>query len=82
MEVHSRSETTVFGPLPRLHRLLVIVTALVVGVLSGIWLVEIVGAPILIGAGIGWGILAGLLLNYVLLHDFHQRTRPVRVRRN
>lgn len=81
MEVHPRSETTVFGPLPRMHRLLVIATALVVGMLSGIWLVAVVGAPVLIGAGIGWGLLAGLLLNYVLLHDFHDR-RPVRVRRH
>jgi hypothetical protein len=72
----------VFGPLPRLHRLLVIVTALVVGMLSGIWLVGVMDAPVLIGAGVGWGLLAGLLLNYVLLHDFHHHARPVRVRRH
>ncbi|MFC7494813.1 MULTISPECIES: hypothetical protein [unclassified Nocardioides] len=71
-----------FGPLPPLHRLLVIVTALVVGMLSGVWMVEVLDAPVLIGAGIGWGLLAGLLLNFVLLHDFHPRTRPVRVRRH
>ncbi|MDF1602722.1 hypothetical protein [Nocardioides sp. YIM 152315] len=71
-----------FGPLPRLHRLLVILTALVVGLLSGVWMVEALDAPALIGAGIGWGLLAGLLLNYVLLHDFHHRARPVRVRRH
>lgn len=70
-----------FGPLPLMHRLLVIATALVVGLVSGVWLVAVVGAPVLVGAGIGWGLLAGLLLNYLLLHDFH-RTRPVRVRRH
>ncbi|GAA1768242.1 hypothetical protein GCM10009795_013230 [Nocardioides hankookensis] len=71
-----------FGPLPRLHRTLVVVTALVVGVLSGIWLVHATGTPTLVGAGLGWGLLAGLLLNYVLLHDFQHRPRPVRVRRH
>jgi len=70
----------VFGPLPQLHRLLVVVTALVVGVLSGVWLAQLIEGPSLVAAGIGWGLLAGLLLNYVLLHDFHH-PRAVRVRR-
>ena len=71
-----------FGPLPQLHRILVVVTALVVGVLSGVWLAQLIEGPSLVAAGIGWGLLAGLLLNYVLLHDFHHRARPVRVRRH
>ena len=70
-----------FGPLPRLHRLLVVTTALIVGMLSGVWLVHITEAPLLITAGLGWGLLAGLLLTYVLLHDFHHRPHPARVRR-
>ena len=72
----------VFGPLPKLHRLLVIAVALAVGVLSGMWLVTVTGTGTTAGvlAGIGWGLLAGLMLDYVLLHDFHQ-ARPVRVRR-
>lgn len=71
-----------FGPLPRFHRVLVVVTSLLVGMVSGIWLVEMTAVPELAYAGIGWGLLAGLLLNYVLLHDFHHRPRPVRVRRH
>jgi hypothetical protein len=71
----------VFGPLPRLHRMLVVVTGLIVGMVAGIWLVESTGVPVLAYAGLGWGLLAGLVLNYVLLHDFH-RARPVRVRRH
>jgi len=72
----------VFGPLPPLHRILVILTALVVGVLSGVWLAQLVAGPALIAAGIGWGLLAGLVLNYLLLHEFRHRARPVRVRRH
>ena len=71
-----------FGPLPQLHRILVVLTALVVGVLAGVWLAQVIAGPALIAAGIGWGLLAGLLLNYVLLHDFQHRPRPVRVRRH
>ena len=71
-----------FGPLPQLYRILVVLTALVVGVLSGVWLAQLIEGPSLVAAGIGWGLLAGLLLNYVLLHDFHHRPRTVRVRRH
>lgn len=72
----------VFGPLPKLHRLLVIAIALAVGLLSGLWLVTVTSAAFGIAAGVGWGLLAGLMLNYVLLHDFHHAARPVRVRRH
>lgn len=82
MESHSRSGFPVFGPLPPLHRLLVILTALGVGVASGIWLVHVTANPAMVGAGVGWGLLAGLLLTVVLLHDFHHRPRSVRVRRH
>jgi hypothetical protein len=82
MDIHSRSGATVFGPLPQLHRMLVMVTTLVVGVASGVWLVQMTDVPALVWAGVGWGVLAGLLLNFVLLHDFHHRPRPVRVRRH
>ena len=69
-----------FGPLPPLYRMLVVLAALTVGVVSGIWMVHVTAVPALITAGIGWGALAGLLLTYVLLHDFHRQGRPVRVR--
>ena len=58
-----------------------VVTALIVGMLAGIWLVNATAVPALVAAGVGWGLLAGLLLNFVLLHDFHRHPEPVRVRR-
>jgi hypothetical protein len=82
MEFHSRSgERSMFGPLPQLHRVLVIVTALAVGIVSGIWVAQVASLPTAAVAGAGWGAFAGLLLGLVLLHDFHQRPRTVRVRR-
>lgn len=71
-----------FGPLPRLHRMLVLLTSLIVGALSGLWLVHETGNLALMTAGAGWGLLAGLLLTYVLLHDFHHRPQSVLVRRH
>lgn len=71
-----------FGPLPQLHRLLVVITTLAVGVASGIWMSQTASLPFAAAAGAGWGALAGGLLGYVLLHDFHHRAHPVRVRRH
>jgi di/tricarboxylate transporter len=72
----------VFGPLPLLHRILVVATVLAVGVVSGIWIAQFASAPAAAAAGASWGALAGMLLAFVLLHDFHHRPRPVRVRRH
>jgi hypothetical protein len=73
--------TAVFGPLPQLHRVLVVLTALAVGIVSGLWVAQSSSVPIAAAAGVGWGALAGGLLGFVLLHDFHHRRRTVRVRR-
>lgn len=70
-----------FGPLPRLHRILVLLAALAVGIVSGIWVVHVTGIPALVGTGVGWGFLAGMLLDFVLVHDFHRRGKPVEVDR-
>ena len=71
-----------FGPLPQLHRLLVVLTAVVVGVTSGLWIAQFSALPAAAIAGVLWGALAGIGLGFVLLHDFHHRPRPVRVRRH
>jgi len=71
----------VFGPLPPLYRMLVVATTFAVGIVSGIWIAQFASAPAAAVAGAAWGGLAGMLLGVVLLHDFHHRPRPVRVRR-
>ena len=71
-----------FGPLPQLHRQFVLIVALLVGVASGVWIAGSASLSTAIVAGAAWGGLAGLLLGYVLLHDFHHRARAVRVRRH
>jgi hypothetical protein len=72
----------VFGPLPQLHRLLVVLTAVLVGGASGLWIAQFSSLPAAAVAGVLWGVLAGIAIGYVLLHDFHHRPRAVRVRRH
>ena len=65
----------VFGPLPQLHRLLLVAAALVVGIASGAWVAHF--TPLPVAASVGAHQRA-----YALVHDFHARARPVRVRRH
>ena len=67
-----------FGPLPRLHRLLLVATALLIGVGSGAWVAYSTAMPLAASAGAVIGALVGILLAYALVHDFHARARPVR----
>lgn len=72
----------VFGPLPRLHRLLMLAAALVVGVASGAWIAHFVALPVAASAGAVIGAVAGLALGYLLVHDFHAHAPPMRARRH
>jgi hypothetical protein len=69
----------VFGPLPLLHRALLLLTVLLVGIASGAWVGHFAIVPVAVGAGAAAGGVAGLLLGYLLVHDFHHRVRPARV---
>ena len=69
------------GPLPPLHRVLLIVTVLVVGIAAGAWITHVAAPAVAATAGAGFGAIAGLLLGVALVHDFshHHQHRPVRV---
>ena len=71
----------VIGPLPRLHRTLVVTAALIVAIASGAWIAHFLPIQVAAAAGALWGAFAGLVLAYILVHDFH-RSRAVRVRRH
>ncbi|GAA2148010.1 hypothetical protein GCM10009844_25940 [Nocardioides koreensis] len=72
----------VFGPLPQLHRLLLVAAALLVGIASGAWVAHFTPLPVAASVGALVGAVAGVLLAYALVHDFHARARPLRVRRH
>ena len=67
------------GPLPQFHKLLVAVLVLLLSLAGGIWLAVFLDLPL---GGIGVGLGVGLLLAWLLTHDFHRpRERPVRILR-
>ena len=75
-------EAHVLGPLPQLHRWLLLTTTLVVGLASGAWIAHFTVLPVAATVGAAFGALAGVLLGYVLVHDWSHRPRPVRVHRH
>ena len=66
------------APLPRLHRIIVVASVIIVGVVAGIWVAQSFTLPaggLLVGTG------AGLVVAFLLTHDFHHQPRPVRIQR-
>lgn len=70
------------GPLPALHKFVLVVAALVVCTGIGIWFGVMPEVPLNLRVGIVAGTAAGAAAAFVLVHDFHQRqARPARARR-
>ncbi|HEV2797458.1 MAG TPA: hypothetical protein VGV65_07535 [Nocardioides sp.] len=70
------------GPLPALHRFLMVLAALVVGIGIGLWLGFMPDIPLNLRLGLVVGALTGVAAAFVLVHDFHQRQPgPARARR-
>ncbi|MCW2798153.1 hypothetical protein [Nocardioides sp.] len=70
------------APLPRLYRDLVVVAALIVGVVSGIWITQVTSVSLVAEAGALLGALAGIVAAYVLVHDFSHSARSARIARH
>ena len=70
------------GPLPALHRFLLVLAALVVCTGIGLWFGAMPEIPLNLSAGLLVGTGAGAAAAFVLVHDSHQRqTRTSRARR-
>lgn len=72
-----------FGPLPRLYRMLLVVAALTLCVGIGAWLGATPAVPVRMLGGLAIGGALGALAIYLLLHDFGRSTgyQPARARR-
>ncbi|HEU4515397.1 MAG TPA: hypothetical protein VFR87_19985 [Nocardioidaceae bacterium] len=70
------------GPLPKVYRVLVAVTALLVFVGGGAWAAYTIPYPILISAGAGVGLAVGAAAAYLLLHSSGPKASPERARRH
>lgn len=69
-----------FGRLPRLYRWRTVAVALLVCAALGAWLVSETPIPLVASVGALLGGAAGIAVAYSLLHDFHHKPQPVRVR--
>ncbi|MCW2736611.1 MAG: hypothetical protein JWN97_1255 [Nocardioides sp.] len=70
------------GPLPALHRFVLVVAALLVCTGIGFWFGVMPEAPLNVRAGVLAGTATGVAAAFVLVHDFHQRQkRTARARR-
>jgi hypothetical protein len=72
---------TLFGPLPVLHRLAIIVGALAVWIGLGLWSALMPDVPVSVGPGLLLGTVAGIVTAYLLLHDFHRPASSATPRR-
>lgn len=71
-----------FGPLPTLHRFVLVLAALVVCLGLGFWAGVVPEIPLNLRVGLLAGAAVGVAAAVVLVHDsHHRRTRTARVRR-
>lgn len=68
-----------FGPLPRLHRSLLVLVTVLVGMAAGAWLGHATPALLVSGSVVAGG-LGGVALAWLLVHRSTPQPRPVRVR--
>lgn len=70
------------GPLPALHKFVLVLSALVVCIGIGLWLGAMPEVPLNVRLGLVAGAATGLAAAFVLVHDFHKHPRhPERARR-
>lgn len=71
------------GPLPTLHRYVLVLAALVVCLGIGLWFGAMPEIPLNLRVGLLAGAATGVAAAFVLVHDFHhrQQARTARVRR-
>lgn len=73
---------TVLGPLPKIYRVIVLVSALLLFVGAGAWAAFMLPYPILVSAGASVGLAVGAVIAYLLLHTPHSAAETRRVRRH
>lgn len=70
------------GPLPTLHKYVLVVAALVVCTGIGLWFGVMPEVPLNVRVGLLTGTGVGVAAAFALVHDSHERqSRPARIRR-
>ena len=69
------------GPLPLLHKYALVLSAILVCLGIGFWVGTVPEVPLNLRVGLLAGAAAGVAAAFALVHDFHHRPRPARIRR-
>ena len=69
------------GPLPLLHKYALVLSAVLVCLGIGFWVGTVPEVALNLRVGLLAGAGAGLAAAFALVHDFHHRQRPARLRR-
>jgi hypothetical protein len=68
-----------FGPLPLLHKMVLVAITLLGGVIAGAWVAHMTPLPLAVSMGALAGGLLGLVAAYAVVH--RPQPRPVRIQR-
>jgi hypothetical protein len=72
-------DATMFGPLPLLHKVVVVIITLLAGVIAGAWVAHVTPLPLAVSVGALGGGLLGLVAAYAVVHQ--PQPRPIRIHR-
>ena len=64
------------GPLPPLHRYLLVLAAVLLCVGFGVWAGLVPEVPVGVSDGVLAGVAVGLAAAFLLVHDFQRRSSP------
>ena len=70
-----------FGPLPLLHKVVLVAITLLGGVIAGAWVAHMTPLPIAVSVGALAGGVLGLVTSYAVIHQPQPRTIRVHRRR-
>jgi hypothetical protein len=72
---------TMFGPLPLLHKIVLVSITLLGGVIAGAWVAHMTPVPLAVSMGALAGGVLGLVASYAVIHQPQPRTVRVPRRR-
>jgi uncharacterized protein YqgC (DUF456 family) len=72
-------DRTMFGPLPLLHKVVLVAITLLGGVIAGAWVAHMTPVPLAASMGALAGGVFGLFASYAVIHQ--PQPRPIRLQR-
>jgi hypothetical protein len=70
-----------FGPLPLLHKIVLVAITLLGGVIAGAWVAHMTPVPLAVSVGALAGGVLGLVTSYAVIHQHQPQPRTIRIQR-